>query len=275
MKFIQIQSTIKVPLIINYNENIRILEEKEIDCYLKKRNNTIIVPYFCQTEIKNSNIKKVEIVPKFNFINQNNVSIIGSTPFAKEFMNNLQDIDDKYDNIENSFVYILDHSKYNKYSEYKYNITGIMDQEPKSKLEGKYINLMISLESENKIQTESGCIINKINETSYTLNCELKEDINGDLQSAISFINDEEILLINFDVGDNTTITKTSNFKYISRTTSNGLKSGAIVALILPIVFVLATIILIIIYLRNKKNPTVREFSTISNLNKNKIKDRT
>ena len=53
------------------------------------------------------------------------------------FINNLQDIDDKYDNLENSFVYILNHSIYNKYSAYKYNITGIIYQEPKSKLEKK------------------------------------------------------------------------------------------------------------------------------------------
>ena len=69
-------NSIKVALIINYDENIRILEEKEIDCYLKKKNNKIIVPFFCQTEIKNSNIKKVEIVPKFNFINQNKVRLL-------------------------------------------------------------------------------------------------------------------------------------------------------------------------------------------------------
>ena len=118
------------------------------------------------------------------------------------FINNLQDIDDKYDNLENSFVYILNHSIYNKYSAYKYNITGIIDQEPKSKLEYKNINLMINLKSEIKISTESNCIIIKIKESSYTLNCELKEDINGDLQSAISFINDKEILLVYFNIGN-------------------------------------------------------------------------
>ena len=40
----------KVHLIINYNERIRILEEKEIDCYLKKTKNTNIAAYFCQTK---------------------------------------------------------------------------------------------------------------------------------------------------------------------------------------------------------------------------------
>ena len=104
----------KVLLIINYNENIRILEEIEIECYLKEKNKTNIVSFFCQTEIKNSNIKNVKIIPKFNFNNQTNITIIGLTPFARMYINNLQDIDDKYDNLENNIVYILDHSIYNK-----------------------------------------------------------------------------------------------------------------------------------------------------------------
>ena len=142
-----------IHLIIYYIERIRILEEKEINYYLNKVNNKKIASFFCETEIKNSNIKQVKIISTFNFVYNNNIKIIGLTPFARIFMNNLQEIDDKYDNLENSFVYILDHSLYNKYSTYKYNITGIIDQEPKSKLENKNINLMINLESESKITT--------------------------------------------------------------------------------------------------------------------------
>ena len=244
----------KAPLITIYNETIRILEEKEIEieCYLKEKNITNIVSFFCETEIKNSNIKNVKIIPKFNFINQTNITIIGLTPLARMYINNLQDIDDKYDNLENYIVYILDHSIYNKYSTYIYNITGIMNQEPKSKLEGKNINLMINLESEDEISTESSCTIIKNNENSYTLNCESRKNIDGDLQAAISFINDEEILLINFDGGYNSTTTINTPYrKYFLRKSSKGLKSGEIVAIILPIVFVLAAAIKKILIIMN------------------------
>ena len=266
----------KVLLIINYNERIRILEEKEIECYLKKKNKTNIVSFFCETEIKNSNIKNVKIIPKFNFINQTNITIIGLTPFARMYINNLQDIDDKYDNLENYIVYILDHSIYNKYSTYIYNITGIINQEPKSKLEGKNINLMINLESEDEISTESSCTIIKNNENSYTLNCESRKNIDGDLQAAISFINDEEILLINFDGGNNSIITINTPYKkYFLRKSSKGLKSGEIVAIILPIVFVLAAVIGLIMYFKNKKNTDNNESSikteSKANLNLNKV----
>jgi hypothetical protein len=208
------------------------------------------------------------------------ITVVGMTPLARMYINNLQDIDDKYDNLENNIVYILDHSIYNKYSTYIYNITGIINQEPKSKLEGKNINLMINLESEDEISTESSCTIIKNNENSYTLNCELRKNIDADLQTAISFINDEEILLINFDGGNkggnNSTITINTPYKnYFLRKSSKGLKSGEIVAIILSIVFVLAAVIGLIIYFKNKKNTDNNESSikteSKANLNLNKI----
>ena len=128
---------------------------------------------------------------------------------------------------------------------------------------------MINLESESKITIESNCIIIKNNVTYYTLNCELKDNINGDLQSAISFINDKEILLIYFD-SRNSTITKNNPYKrYFSKTSST--KSGEIVAIILPTVFVLAVIIGIIIYFKNKKNHDKNEFSSRAESTSSKI----
>ena len=50
----------KIRLIINYNERIRILEEeeeKEIECQLQNTYNKDLTSYFCETEIKNSNIR--------------------------------------------------------------------------------------------------------------------------------------------------------------------------------------------------------------------------
>ena len=146
-----------------------------------------------------------------------------------------------------------------------------MNQKQKSKLEGKNINLTINLESESKITTESNWTIVKIKESSYTSNCEFKDNINGDLQSAISFINDEEILIVNFDIGNSTITTNNSYKKYFSKTSSNGFKSGEIVAIILPIVFILFAIIVIIIYLQNKNNHDKNELSSRAESTKVKL----
>ena len=279
----------KVYLKINYNERIRILEEKEVDCYLKETNNEKISSYFCETDIKNPNIKQVKIIPKFKFENQN-INIVDSSPIARKFMDNLQDIDDKYDNLENSFIYILDHSLYYKYSKYKYNITGIIDQEPISKLENKNINLMINLDSETEITIESNCTTIKINESFYSLICEIKDDINLDLKSGFSSINDEEILIVNFD-RRNSSITTNNTYEeheeneepeepekheehqqyFPKKKSSNGLNAGKIVAIILPIVLVLGAIIGIIIYLKNKKNHDKNESSSKTETTSNKI----
>ena len=268
-------------ILITIYSNLRTLEEKEVECYLMKKNTTKtnIASFFCETDITNSNIKQVKIIPKFNFIYQNNVTVIGTTPYARMFMNNLQDISDKYDNLENYKLYILDHSVYNKLSTCIYNITGVMNQEPKTKLEGKNINLMINLESEDEIKTESNCTISKNNENYYTLNCELRHNTDGDLNAAISFINDEEILVVNFvdkNLNKNSTIRiNIPSEKYFNRNHSKSLKTGEIIALILPIVFVLAAIIIFVIYLKKKNNPDKNESTpitdTIRSLNIKKI----
>ena len=86
----------------------------------------------------------------------------------------------------------------------------------------------------------------------------------------------EEILLINFDGGYSSTITINTPYKkYFLRKSSKGLKSGEIVAIILPIVFVLAAVICLIMYFKNKKNHVKSESSikteSKANLNLNKI----
>ena len=152
-------------------------------------------------------------------------------------------------------LYILDHSYYNKYETNLMNITGTMTQKPKTNLHNMNINLMFNLESDTKITSESSCVISKINSNTYILNCELNENIEGDLQSSISFINDQEILLVNFDGGKNTMIkVNNANKLYISKSSSTDLEAGAIIAIILTCAVVLAAIIGIIIYLKHKKN---------------------
>ena len=120
---------------------------------------------------------------------------------------------------------------------------------------------MINLDSESEISTKSNCNIVKINESYYSLICELKDNIKADLQSAISFINDEEILLVNFRNGNSTLTTNNPYRKYFSENSS--LKPGIIVAIVLPIVFVLVVIICcIFICLKNKKNKDKNEASS-------------
>ena len=149
---------------------------------------------------------------------------------------------------------------------------------------------MLNLDSENEITIESNCTIAKINESFYSLICEIKDNINVDLKSGFSSINDEEILLVNFD-RRNSTITTNNTYEeheenedneepekheehevyYSKKKSSNSLNAGKIVAIILPIVLVLGAIIGIIIYLKNKKNHDKNESSSRNESTINKI----
>ena len=137
---------------------------------------------------------------------QNNIIIIGISPFSKLFMNNLQLIDEKFDILSNkSNIYLLDNSTYDKYDKYLFNISGrISGTQPK--FESKNLSVMVNLLSEQKLVTELDCIINNITMENYILNCKTNETIECDLQSAVSFIDDGDILLINFVDRANSTI---------------------------------------------------------------------
>ena len=105
---------------------------------------------------------------------------------------------------------------------------------------------MINLNSEDKLQTGVNCLVNKVSESNYiSLDCNSKETIEGDLQSAISFIDYEDILLIYFQE-TNPSIIEMIEKKY-SRTSlrlnkSNGLNGGAIAAIVIIPIAVIAAI---------------------------------
>ena len=53
---------------------------------------------------------QIQIKPEFNFGTQSNVGLAGITPFANQFMNDVQNADDSYGIMLNSTVYIIQHS---------------------------------------------------------------------------------------------------------------------------------------------------------------------
>ena len=271
-------STVTVPLVVDYESRMRFLGEKEIECKLKETGNKDIATYSCERELESPNRKNIKIIPNFTFPGRKNANVVGSTPLANMFMDNLQNVDDSYDNLQNSKIYVLDHSLYNKYTTNLYNITGTMNEKPKSEFDKKQIKLMYTVGSE---KTESSCTIYKITEYNYTLNCQADEDTDGDIQSAISFISDEEMLLVNVDgrslnnpIENTTNVTdnedsqnergNSGNKRYYSKS-SGGINAGAIVVIILVLVFVVAIVIGVALYLRNKaskitnRNEAVKE----------------
>ena len=59
---------------------------------------------------------------------------------------------------------------------------------------------MINLNSAEKKVAKLNCNIIEIIGNIYTLNCKINENIDGDLQASVSYI-DKDLLIINFETG--------------------------------------------------------------------------
>ena len=79
-----------------------------------------------------------------------------------------------------------------------FNISGRII-EPKPKLDNKNIILMINLENDENPQIQVQCNINNISSINYILYCKSNESFKGELQSAVSFIDNKDILLFSLD----------------------------------------------------------------------------
>ena len=172
-------------------------------------------------------------------------------------MNDLQNIPEIFDALIDSNLYILEHSKIEASKSLYFNISGIIEENPK--IQKTNIKLMVSMKSENEtLLSEINCTIIDIINNNYKFNCKGKNEEEFDLEKAVFFTN-EDVILINFDNSSNTTTTindddseTTYNKIYFSKNKGE-LSAGAIVAIALALIFVIAGFIVAMIYLRKGK----------------------
>ena len=127
---------------------------------------------------------------------------------------------------------------------------------------------MVSMKSENEtLLSEINCTIIDIINNNYKFNCQRKKGEKFDLDNSL-FITNDNIILINFDNSSNTTTTindddseTTYNKIYFSKNKGE-LSAGAIVAIALALIFVIASFIVAMIYLRKDKPDHKKEFSS-------------
>jgi len=251
---------LRIPILIIYDSNLRALDDKEAVCTLQETSQEITskVQYSCLVQADTSNIKQIKIEPNFNFDSQSNVKLVRITPLANMFKVNIQNVGDDFNKLSNSTIYVLDHSIYNKYGNYSFNISGVMNDPQPSFGETDFVLKINKNTSESNKEIEANCTILEITGKNYTLNCKSNGTSELSLQSAYSFIGDN-MLLVNFD-GQLTNITNgTGDTDSIIRYTrynfkrNNGLNAGSIVAIVIVPIFVLAITIVSIYYFRGKK----------------------
>ena len=125
--------------------------------------------------------------------------------------------------------------------------------------------------NEEEITKEADCTVTKINNDKYTLDCTAKDKNSYNLQSAMSIIDNKDILLVNINSsgsnGDGTVLNPYTeddeqNIKYHSKK-SGGIGAGAFVGIVLACVVALAAVITAILCLKKSPNDTINNNSDI------------
>ena len=187
-------------------------------------------------------------------------------------MDNLQLIDEKIDQLNNSFIYVLDNCTLEQKNKKIFDISGSMEN-PLDKLYKNYnLTIMMNIESTDISVKEVDCYVANVTGSNYTLSCKSNETFNGDLQSSISFLDNNTILLINFDYVDyynNDSLINTNtdglSHRYF-KNNENSLK--AVYIIIIFLVIALVVFLVICMYLRQKgkirydasEDSTIRKF---------------
>ena len=245
--------TIKVKFI--YNSSLRFSQNHEAICK-KVDDNLEKVSYLCNIEADVSNVGTIKIEKEFNFESQE-IIVTDISPVAQTLMENIKEAEGQYDDLVKSNIYVLDHSIVKTNDKNKtFNIIGIIN-EPKPTFDKINLTLIITVEKDkNKIKAESNCTIIDIIGSNYTLNCQGEKNILYNLQSAVSFI-DKDLLVINFEQNTTSEIIFSSNSISNINYKMKDFKSpsaGAIVAIVLVPIIVLVSLIVLFIFIKKNKS---------------------
>ena len=268
---------VKLTLIQSDITNASIIE-KECTSTLQSRETDIKGQYLCEVDGNITDIKQIKVGTDFKFDTENNVTLVGITPLAKMYINNIQDIGNKFDNFFNSDIYILDNCNYLKYGKLLFNISGVMNINQPN-ITNDNIILMMNSDSDtdtgDKTQIEVNCSIKNNIDNNYTLNCKSIKKIKGDLQAAISFVG-HNLLLLKLDDNYNShfALDENSNSfgRYFFRNNKGGISAGVIIAIIIACAVAIISIMAIWNYRKkiNYNNNIITE-SSITKLNWYKV----
>ena len=259
-----IKSTIMFhSIIIKYKNKLRNLYDGEIFslCMMneikdKKYKASCIIPK------NDSEIDNIEVIPDFNFIIDDNITIKMS-PLAdkqKKNINNLENVDYSSYNI-----YILENSSIIKNENLLFSINGIINENITNL---NNTDLILTLNNNTNETCEVKCQIINIIDNNYTLNCKSNEIINTNLDSSISIINNNSILLITFtDSESNLELKRYIKPRYYFKKSDKGIGAGAIALIvIIPILAIISVIAFICFAKKDNKN-IINENGTIRSVN--------
>ena len=268
------------PINVITRKNLRNLEDDYIDTILCIRQEEYSevknkVRYMCLGMTTQENAKQsVKMTPEFNFSPQTNINLVGMTPMGEEVLDNIMKAYSKYDYLLDSNIFIMNNAILSQVEQNLFDIKGIMlDSLP------NFEKVIIPVKLENQTEIGIQCDILQETKDNYNLKCQTNNTFKIKLENLISFLDNQNILLIIFDKNSNSQevqvegvaeeISVGENISYKRKKDSGGLKSGVIVAIIISSVIGVAIITLIIIFcIRRKRKNTISvgQISTVSSL---------
>ena len=265
---------VKFPVVLTSRRVLRVLQTQEAVCELfEEEGKGDMYAYSCEVETTTSiqSVKSVKIVKQFEFSAVNYTVGASVSPIIEQYLDNIQEVGNKFDFILNSTLYTLENSKIDLGEKQVFNISGIING-TKPKFEKVDLNMSVSAEYENKTEEKQlECSIIDIIENNYTLSCIGLKNTNFSLKNAMSVIKDE-ILIIKFGESENSTIlyySDTAKPKYGIRLFSNkngSIGVGGIIAIILACLTVVAALIITLKCLKKEGNHVQNQESTITQL---------
>ena len=253
--------TIVHPINIKYKTKLRNLNSEEMisTCFMNITKSRKFKAA-CFVPNNDSEIDNLEVIPDFKFISDDNIKIKMSSLANKQKNNiiNLENIDYSSYNI-----YILEKSSIIKNENLLFSINGIINEKINIR---NNTDLILSLNNNTNETCEVKCKIINIIDNNYTLNCESNENIYSNLDSSISIINNNTILLLTFnDSESNIEIEKFKPRNYF-RKSNKTLGAGAIALIvIIPIIAIISVIAIICFNKKGNKNNT-NENGTINSI---------
>ena len=125
---------------------MRTLKQVEADCTLDSITSLQNYKYLCIVHEDTTNIKNISVTPEFKFSSPN-INVIGISPFAIKFMDNLQSIDKEIEIYLNKTTYILDNSTLSSDEKLDFNISGVING-AQPMLENKNITVRSNIKDE-------------------------------------------------------------------------------------------------------------------------------
>jgi len=232
--------TIKRNLQINESEDSTIKSE----CILYHDEIKNQIKYECEFNTLGEDILNIKSLDIIEF-NSQKIEIQDSSFLHTKYKNNIQNA---VGNIFNKPLYILEDSIINS-NENEFNITGNLEQE--SNNTNLFFQFHPDKNSENIIQSK--CEIYKLAEKKVILQCIPENQIISNIIDGYSDLDDGHLIVI-FHNHDNK-INMKYNFTINHSESGNRLATGAIIAIIIASIFVIAgsTAIIILIYKKKEK----------------------